>query len=65
MSVTVGSVLVGLGVKLSDAPEGGTTGCFGGANLVSADFREVGSLVVVVALVVGNAKTLGEFKVEI
>jgi hypothetical protein len=65
LSVAVRSVLVGLRVKLSDAAERGTTGCFGGANLISADVREGGSGIVVVALVGGNSKTFWEFKVEI
>ena len=65
MGVAVGSVLVGLGVKVSDAAEGGTTGCFGGADLLPADFREGGSSVVVITLVGGNSKTFWKFKVEI
>jgi hypothetical protein len=56
---------VGFRVKLSGTVEGGTTGCVGGASLLSADVREVGPLAVVVALVGGNANTFGEFKVEI
>jgi hypothetical protein len=65
LSVAVESVLVGFRVKLSDAAEGGTTGCFGGAYLVSADFSKGRFAIVVVALVSGNSKTFWEFKVEI
>ncbi len=70
---------MGLGIKLGDAAEGGTTGCFGSANLVSADLSFVGCFLVevfvvfvvvvvvvaVVALVGGDWKTFGELKVEV
>lgn len=56
---------MGLGIKLGDVVKWGTTGCFGSANLASSDFRDGGSVVVVVALVGGNSKALWEFKVEI
>jgi hypothetical protein len=75
LSVAVRSVLVGLGIELSDAVEGGTTGCFGGVKLASVGFSfavvvfvivvVVVMVVAVVALLGGNWKAFWELKVEV
>lgn len=75
MSIAVRSVLVGLGIELSDAMEGGTAGSFGGVKLASVGFSfavvvfvvvvVVVVVVAVVALLGGNWKTFWELKVEV